>query len=327
MIPNSSNFQNANYKQNIKIQLTNDNRCIIQSTLETPNKSPENIINKSEPSLNAINYTDNDNDNDFMSLSKSLNSISNVIKPNIDNNQNEKKKVNNKQNNIDNDGNSNLLISFSNISELAKINNNDNSIFGAGCESIKKNTPKKKIFEDDASSSILNPQFLNYFDNSNFKYNKENIDINNKNMSIYMGIGNKSEYSNDRMNLVSSSKKSNNTNTNINMFNNLYTDNSNVSRQLLDSFNKNNISEISDIVNWNINNKSILSNKENNKDKDKDILTTNINNILDNINIKDNSNIYKNQEKSKKEEIKDDKGNKDNESNKVNKDINIKKQE
>ena len=130
MIPSYLNFQKDNYKQKIKIQLTNDNRCIIQSTLETPNKSVYNTINKREPSMNAINYTDNDNDNDLMSLSKSLNSISNVSKTNNDINQNVNKNIDNNENNCDNDVNSNLVISFSNISELTKINNNDNSIFG-----------------------------------------------------------------------------------------------------------------------------------------------------------------------------------------------------
>ena len=99
MIPSYLNFQKDNYKQKIKIQLTNDNRCIIQSTLETPNKSVYNTINKSEPSMNAINYTDNDND--LMSLSKSLNSISNVSKTNNDINQNVNKNIDNKQNNCD----------------------------------------------------------------------------------------------------------------------------------------------------------------------------------------------------------------------------------
>ena len=130
MIPSNRNFPGENaYKQKIKIQLTNDNRCIIQSEMDTPNKSQNNTINKSEPSINLMDY----NDNDLMSLSKSINSISNIQKPinnnnNIENNTN-KKINNNNDNNFDEDGNSNLLISFSNISELTKLNNNDNSFF------------------------------------------------------------------------------------------------------------------------------------------------------------------------------------------------------
>ena len=88
MIPSSKNLPNENaYKQKIKIQLTNDNRCIIQSTLETPNISHQNTINKSETSINCINYTDNFNDNDLLSLSKSINSNHNTTKTNnCDNN-------------------------------------------------------------------------------------------------------------------------------------------------------------------------------------------------------------------------------------------------
>ena len=83
MIPTNKNLPNENiYKQKIKIKLTNDNRCIIQSTLDSPNKSHPNAINKSEPSINGINYTDNFNDNDLLSLSKSINSNRNTTKQN-----------------------------------------------------------------------------------------------------------------------------------------------------------------------------------------------------------------------------------------------------
>ena len=83
MIPSNKNLSNENiYQQKIKIKLTNDNRCIIQSSADTPSKSQNNeTINKSEASLNLMDY----NDNDLMSLSKSINSISNNQKP-INNN-------------------------------------------------------------------------------------------------------------------------------------------------------------------------------------------------------------------------------------------------
>ena len=281
MIPTSKNLPNENsYQQKIKIQLTNDNRCIIQSTLDSPNKSHRNTINKSEPSINGINYTDNFNDNDLLSLSKSINSNRNTTKPNnfdcdIINNNNSAKK-----NNIDNDGNSNLLISFSNISELTKFNNNENSVFGAGVDS--RNTPCKKG-ENEVSSS-LNPSFCNIFENSNLKENnKEKIDINNKNMSINMGLynNNKSEYSNDKL-ITNNGNSSNIANKIIN------NDNiSNLSKQLMDSFNKNNVSDVSDIVNWNLNSKSIMSLLSNKETSKKIIMDNN----LEHIDIKDNLNI------------------------------------
>ena len=302
MIPNK-NLQNENgYKQKIKIQLTNDNRCIIQSTLETPNKSQNNLVLKSEQSINMLDYNniENYNDNDLMSLSKSVNSISNMEKQNHNNNTN-------KNNNFDVDGNSNLLISFSNISELTKTNIYDNSVLGGVGESGKKNnSPNRKTKENkDNEASLLTPPLCNYYDNSNIKENnKENMDINNnKNMSINMGICNKSEYSNDKYNLVSSSKKSNN-NTNNNIYNIINQDNSNISKQLLDSFNKNNLSEISDIVNLNMNDKSELFDKNKENSLKNEDLKKRLSNDLNSIDIKDNFNIL---EKKEKKENKNDK--------------------
>ena len=82
--------------QKIKIQLTSDNKCIIKSTIESADKSKA-TLNKSEYSINIPDLKDI-NDNELLTLSKSLT---------------------NNQNN-DNEDNSNLLISFSNISELNK---------------------------------------------------------------------------------------------------------------------------------------------------------------------------------------------------------------
>ena len=198
MIPSNRNLPNENlYKQKIKIQLTNDNRCIIKSSTDTPNKSQNNTtINKSELSINYMDY----NDNDLMSLSKSVNSTSNNQKTtnnNIENDSSKKNnnKDNNNNNNFDDDGNSNLLISFSNISEFTKINNNDNSIFGVESNKKKsqnkiniekekeKENKKEKEKEKDDDVSILSPALCNYYENSNLKEN-ENIDINNKNQSM-----------------------------------------------------------------------------------------------------------------------------------------------
>ena len=107
MIPNCNNLNN--YNNQIKIQLTNDNKCIIHTLSESPIKSQNTII-KDDYSIN-----------EDMSLSKSNSIIKN--NPRIDKNK-ILSNSNNKNNNINilNDlgDNSNLLISFSNISEEPK---------------------------------------------------------------------------------------------------------------------------------------------------------------------------------------------------------------
>ena len=65
MIPNALNSNN--YNNQIKIQLTNDNKCIIQTLLESPIKS-QNTLMKDEFSIN-----------EDMSLSKSNSMINNNI--------------------------------------------------------------------------------------------------------------------------------------------------------------------------------------------------------------------------------------------------------
>ena len=116
MIPNALNSNN--YNNQIKIQLTNDNKCIIQTLLESPIKS-QNTLMKDEFSIN-----------EDMSLSKSNSMINNNIshskKPsNTNTNKENNRNINN---NYDLENNSNLLISFSNISEVTKLNNNDVSL-------------------------------------------------------------------------------------------------------------------------------------------------------------------------------------------------------
>ena len=116
MIPNANNTNNFNNQ--IKIQLTTDNKCLIQAITESPIKS-QNTIQKEDFSIN-----------DDMSLSKSNNSLYNNM--NNNNSHNESKPIilnsNKKNSNNDLDSNSNLLISFSNISEVTKNNNNDCSM-------------------------------------------------------------------------------------------------------------------------------------------------------------------------------------------------------
>ena len=116
MIPNANNINN--YNNQIKIQLTNDNKCIIQTLSESPIKS-QNTNLKEDFSIN-----------EDMSLSKLNSMISNnshlAVKPTIPNSNTKNTTNNNIFNDFDN--NSNLLISFSNLSEVTKVNNNDISI-------------------------------------------------------------------------------------------------------------------------------------------------------------------------------------------------------
>ena len=106
MIPNSNNINNNNQ---IKIQLTNDDKCIIQTISESPFKSQNTIIK------------DNFSLNEDMSLSKS-NSI-------INNNSKLKQKISNSNLNNNNtifndlENSSKILLSFSNISDVTKFNN------------------------------------------------------------------------------------------------------------------------------------------------------------------------------------------------------------
>ena len=159
MIP-SKNENNCNQK--IKIQLTSDNKCIIKSTIESGENSKA-TINKSEYSINIPDLKDI-NDNELLTLSKSLT---------------------NNQNN-DNEANSNLLISFSNISELNKTG--DLSLWIAGEQN------KNQILE-----------------------NKENIDLNNDIVNINLNdkskcsdISNKSNKSkNNKSNIINCKKKIN----------------------------------------------------------------------------------------------------------------------
>ena len=143
MIPNANNINN--YNNQIKIQLTNDNKCIIQTLSESPIKS-QNTNLKEDFSIN-----------EDMSLSKSNSMINNnshlAIKPTIPNSNTK----NNTNNNIFNDfdNNSNLLISFSNLSEITKVNNNDVSI--TRINSNKNNSiimNKEKDFVSNTANNI-----------------------------------------------------------------------------------------------------------------------------------------------------------------------------
>ena len=244
MIPNVNNI--TNFNNQIQIQLTTDNKCLIQALSESPIKS-QNTIQKDDFSIN-----------DDMSLSKSNNSIDNN---NINNNSpNASKPIilnsNKKNSNNDCDSNSNLLISFSNISEMTKINNNDNSLMRVN--SNKNNSiimNKEKDFVKNINSEIACDKNLTINNIANFEGNSI---ISNNNFLI----------SNDQ------NKNIDNIKTplrNINQNNNITNKNKNSnkkkvnSKKLLNQFNKNDLSEIScGMINLNLNN---VDDKSENYDK------------------------------------------------------------
>ena len=262
MIPNGNNLNN--YNNQIKIQLTNDNKCIIHTISESPIKSQNTIIKED------ISFND-------MSLSKSNSIIKN-------NSHNSSKKIksdlvnNNATKNMfsDFDSNSNLLISFSNISEVAKVNNNDCSM--TRINSNKNNSiliNKDKYFSLNISnnnSNIPSSQMK-------IKTGDKNVTINNiNNYNIANSDGN-SVISNNNF-FISNDKRKililNNNNTDTiktpskanNYFSNNKSDISNkmkrnnnyskiINKQLINSFNKNDMSEMSvGTINLNIDDKS-----------------------------------------------------------------------
>ena len=167
MIPSKND---TNCPQKIKIQLTSDNKCIIKSTIESADKS-KGTINKSEYSINIPDLKDI-NDNELLTLSKSLT---------------------NNQNN-DNEDNSNLLISFSNISELNKTKD--------GGINIREN--KENIDSNNILNNINNKQSFDSFSNYNNKSKdklKENSNIINFKKNI-----NKKNISKNRNYIICSKK-------------------------------------------------------------------------------------------------------------------------
>ena len=186
MIPSKND---VNHTQKIKIQLTSDNKCIIKSTIESAEKS-KCTINKSEYSINIPDLKDI-NDNELLTLSKSLT-----------NNQN-----------YDNEGNSNLLISFSNISEL----NKTGDIFPLTGNDEK--TKNKNLIENkeniDFNSNINKQSFdsfsnCNYYNNNNMSDANDLVNINFNDKSKCSDLSNK----NNKSNRSNKSNKSNNNNNN-----------------------------------------------------------------------------------------------------------------
>ena len=248
----------------IKIQLTNDNKCIIHTISESPIKSQNTII-KEDISLND------------MSLSKSNSIIKN-------NSHNSSKKIksdlvnNNATKNIFSDfnSNSNLLISFSNISEVTKLNNNDcsmtrinsnktNSIlinkdkyFSLNLSNNNSNIPSSqmKIKTGDKNVTINNINNYNIansdgnsvISNNNFFINNDNrkiLILNNDNTDSITTPSKVNIYFRNNKSDISSKIKRNNNNS------------KSINKQLINSFNKNDISEMSiGTINLNIDDKS-----------------------------------------------------------------------
>ena len=293
MIPNANNI--TNFNNQIKIQLTTDNKCLIQALSESPIKS-QNTMQKEDFSIN-----------DDMSLSKSDNSIDNNNNI-INNSQNQSKPIilnsNKKNSNNDFDSNSNLLISFSNISEVTKINNNDNSLIRINSNKnnsiimnkekdfVKNNNNDITCDKNLTINNIANFEGNSIFSNNNFLIsNEQNKKLDSIKTPMRNGIQNN--------NIANKNKTSNKKKVN--------------SKKLLNQFNKNDLSEMScGIINLNLNN---VDDKSENYDKvnfvysdkksDENSLKLNNNsnkNIIGNKN--KNKQIDKNNSSNKKENVK-----------------------
>ena len=161
-----------NSKQSLKIELMPDNKCLIEITSKENssiqssiliNHNNKSIISSSKDNENkSQNDLSNLNDSDILSISKTDSSISN-------NSNNEIKKQ--KENN------SNMLISFSNISEAKKTNINFN---GA---SLLTNSIIFNKYEEIKEESFTPSNLCNYYQksNNNTPINNNTINKNNYN--------------------------------------------------------------------------------------------------------------------------------------------------
>ena len=251
MIPNANNINNFNNQ--IKIQLTTDNKCVIQTLVESPIKSQ--TPQKEEFSIND------------MSLSKSDASIYNN-----NNSHNASKPIilnsNKKNSNNDFDSNSNLLISFSNISEVTKINNNDCSIMRNN--SNKNNSilinKEKDLFNNNINNQITGDKNLtiNNINNYNIENNEDNSIIINNNNDKKLNLNLKSDSSNFNINNIKTPLRHLNKNNDNNNINKTSNKKNAVNKKLFNAFNKNDLSEIScGTINLNLN----LDDKSENYDK------------------------------------------------------------
>ena len=286
MIPNANNTNNFNNQ--IKIQLTTDNKCLIQAITESPIKS-QNTIQKEDFSIN-----------DDMSLSKSNNSLYNNM--NNNNSHNESKPIilnsNKKNSNNDLDSNSNLLISFSNISEVTKNNNND-------CSMTRINSNKN-------NSILMNKEkdfVKNYGNNSNINNNitsDKNLTINNipnfEGNSIFSNNNYLSNNENSANNKIKTPMRNGIQNNKIANKNKTSNKKAKINEKLLNVFNKNDLSEMScGIINLNLN----ADDKSENYDKvnfvysDKKSEENSININIKNIETKGYNNVISNSNNKK----------------------------
>ena len=270
IINSNNNYYNP---ESIQIQITKDNKCIIQSILNNKNSPPilNNSLNLNNPQNNMNNY----------------NNLSNGQNFNNENCQN----YNNKEE-INNIGcEDKLLISFSNLSEFAKTNINNNSMIDKDNKEFLKTssvcnyldfTPNgnTNTINDNNYSNILNNEIkqrnLNYIFNILNSDNKKNIenDNNNKIGDSHPSFSNqKSFYDNSYLNFQNKINHINSTKSNNSKKQNNY---------IIENMNNINI----------INNKNKIENLK--MENVKNIQITNNKNFDIYKNHTDNLNIYKN---------------------------------
>ena len=165
--------------ETIQIKITQDNKCIIQSIINNQNNHSNNnfnlspnILNKTKTPIlnkNLINSPANNNII-FKNNDNNLINTNSLRIINDNNNHNYLNNINNEEDDIDiinNNGEDNLLISFSNISELTKNNINNNS-----------------FIEKDPKDNLKTSSVCNYFEFTPTPNNRNNdnnlLKINNK---------------------------------------------------------------------------------------------------------------------------------------------------
>ena len=185
-IPNIFNYNN---KQQIKIELTDDNKCIIEGIGNNKEESKDNNIVSNPNNSNLIENTskilsksnsiqNNFNENgsflddcDLLNLSKSesecsVNKQRYSSRDSKGNKDNFSGKDNNSKNKSGDNNSSNLLISFSNISDVRGTNVNNQNL---------------TKFSSNKEESGLTPSICNYYDGSpshkkNESKNSSNLD-------------------------------------------------------------------------------------------------------------------------------------------------------
>ena len=187
------NINSNNYNQKIKIQITNNNECIIK-TLDDESINKIDTKNNNSITNNSFYYNNN---NDFMNLSKSVSSSifnqnSKINNPESNRNHNEKESI------------SNLLISFSSISEISKTNNNDN-VSKTNNNILSNKKIKNKKLEIPPCSTPTNKNK----DNSRMKNDQNNVNKCNLN-SLFSDFDKENSKSITKLDQISIEEKTNN---------------------------------------------------------------------------------------------------------------------